>query len=114
MPPRRTSARLRPPVHEGAGADPCARLPYDAYFAGGTLYLSPDFQRDFPQAADLLAACAGADEVPVDRLPPRAAERLAACGVTCQENGRTVWISSVHAPRRLDRVCPMAAGDWYR
>lgn len=89
-------------------------FPYDAYFAGGTLYLSPDFQRDFPQAADLLAACAGADEVPVDRLPPQAAERLAACGVTCQENGRTVWISSVHAPRRLDRVCPMAAGDWYR
>ena len=31
-----------------------AGYPYDAYFAGGTLYLAPQFLQDFPQAEEAL------------------------------------------------------------
>lgn len=87
--------------------------PYDAYFANGTLYLSPAFRRDFPRAEEILAQSIGQDEVPAALLGDEAVRRLAASGVLCEENGKTMWIATVHAPRRLDGVRPMASGDRY-
>lgn len=86
--------------------------PYDAYFAGGVLYLSPGFLADFPGALETLRAAAGQSGPPA-QLPAGALARLAGCGVVRKEKGAWQWIASVHAPRLLDDVQPMAGGDWY-
>lgn len=89
--------------------------PYDGYFAGGTLYLSPSFLQAFPEALDALSSTVGeSDELPQGLLPPQAVERLLGAGVLKRdEAGVCRWIASVHAPRPLDEVRPMTAADWY-
>ncbi len=86
--------------------------PYDAYFAGGVLYLSPAFLADYPGAAALLQGALGQSGPPA-ALPAAALARLAACGVVHRTPEGWRWIASVHAPRALDGVQPMAQGDWY-
>lgn len=90
-------------------------FPYDAYFAGGVLYLSPGFLADFPQTLEALRAAVGDSPVlPDGILCEEARARLARCGVLeTDENGVLRWIASVHAPRPLDDVRVMASGDWY-
>lgn len=91
------------------------RFPRDAHMAGGTLYLSPDFLRDFPEAMDALAGVVGESGVlPEGTLCPEAACRLVNSGVLKPgEDGALHWIPNVHAPRPLDSVKPMLTGDWY-
>lgn len=90
-------------------------FPYDAYFAGGVLYLSPAFVADFPAALKELRAAVGASPVlPDGVLCAGARARLMRCGVLeTGEDGAPRWIASVHAPRPLDDVRVMASGDWY-
>jgi len=89
--------------------------PYDAYFAEGTLFLSPDFVRDYPQLPELLKALCGRpdDILPEGYLPDGAVERLLASGVLRNENGVKCWLHSVHAPQPLYEVAIMSSGDWY-
>ncbi|WP_418667866.1 sialidase family protein [Allofournierella sp.] len=88
--------------------------PYDAYFAGGVLYLSPGFVERFPGALEALAALPGDGELlPEGLLAPEAVQRLARCGALYKDGGRYKWIHSVHAPRPLAGVKVMAGGDWY-
>ena len=51
--------------------------------------------------------------MPAALLGDEAVRRLAASGVLREENGKTMWIATVHAPRRLNGVRPMASGDRY-
>lgn len=90
-------------------------FPYDAYFAGGTLYLSPSFLSAYPDALKALGSAVGPeDALPGGLLPEEAVARLVACGVLQPgEGGVRRWIHSVHAPRPLDSVRPMTSADWY-
>ena len=88
--------------------------PYDAYFAGGVLFLAPAFIRDFPGALEALGALPGdSDVLPEGVLEPAAVQRLAACGVLRRDGQRYQWIHSVHAPKPLAGVKLMDDGDWY-
>ena len=116
-------------VYHGGAARPCegpmmtvlaltpkrkTPYPYDAYFAGGVLYLSPDFVREFPGALEALAALPGDDDtLPGGTLDPAARQRLLACGALRRDGEEYIWIHSVHAPRPLAGVKVMAGGDWY-
>ncbi len=89
-------------------------FPYDAYFAEGTLFLSPAFLRDFPGAAEHLQAVRGKEILPSGILPEAAAARLTACGaLRTDPDGGLRWIHSVHAPRPLDEIRPQLSGDEY-
>ena len=90
-------------------------FPYEGYFAGGTLYLSPDFLAAFPGALAALHSAVGAnDALPEGLLPGEAVERLLRAGVLQRDGqGGYRWIASVHAPRPLDDARPMTAADWY-
>ncbi|MBQ6382019.1 MAG: hypothetical protein IJJ42_00275 [Clostridia bacterium] len=89
-------------------------FPYDAFFAEGTLFLSPAFLRDWPDALSRLQAVTGQEELPPGVLPGEAAARLEACGVLNREpDGSLRWVRSVHAPRLLNDVRPMLSGDEY-
>lgn len=90
-------------------------FPYDAYFAGGCLYLAPQFMKAFPQAMKALSDAVGSSNVLAEGvLCAEARHRLTACGVLKQgEDGLFRWIHSVHAPRPLNDVKPMLSGDWY-
>ena len=75
----------------------------------------PQFLRDFPQAEEALRGAAGGSGVlPQGVLCEEAVERLLGCGVLRRgPDGTLRWIHSVHAPRPLDDVRPMASADWY-
>ena len=90
-------------------------FPRDAYFAGGTLFLAPQFLQDFPGIMDTLLGCTGeSDLLPAGVLPPEAERRLLKSGVLFESDGGALrWIKSIHAPRPLDDVKPMLTGDWY-
>ena len=89
-------------------------FPHDAYFAEGTLFLSPAFLADFPGSLDRLRAVEGQELLPEGTLPPPALERLEAAGVLRQDpEGACRWIHAVHASRGLDQVLPMLSGDEY-
>ena len=88
--------------------------PYDAYFAGGVLFLAPAFIREFPGVLEALGALPGdSDVLPEGVLEPAAVQRLAACGVLRRDGQRYQWIHSVHAPKPLAGVKLMDGGDWY-
>lgn len=89
-------------------------FPHDAYFAEGTLFLSPAFLVDFPGSLDRLRAVEGQELLPEGTLPPPALERLEAAGVLRRDpEGACRWIHAVHASRGLDQVLPMLSGDEY-
>lgn len=89
--------------------------PYEAYFAEGTLYLSPALLADFPDAAALLSPCVGDPSglLPEGLLPPALLSRLQNSHVLTERGGTLAWKPSVHAPCPLAAVLPMAEGDWY-
>lgn len=91
------------------------RYPYDAYFAEGTLYLSPGLLEEFPKAMEMLRPfCRSEDSLlPEDALPSGLAERLMSSHVLKRNNGVLRWIPSIHAPYPLTDVKPMSDGDWY-
>ncbi|MEG0492134.1 MAG: sialidase family protein [Clostridia bacterium] len=91
------------------------RYPYEAYFAGGTLYLSPKLLTDFPTAMQSLTALCGRQDAAVaaDALPEALAKRLLACGVLLKDQSGLRWYRSIHAPCPLHQVLPMAEGDLY-
>lgn len=90
-------------------------FPYDGYFAEDTLFLSPAFLRDYPDALARLRAAEGGGTLAPGTLPESALKRLAACGVLIkEESGAYRWIRTVHAGGRMGRVKPMLTGDEYR
>ena len=89
-------------------------FPYDAFFAEGTLFLSPAFLRDFPDAAGKLEAVLGQETLPPGILSPAAEARLEACGALESDGtGGKRWIRAIHAARPLDGIRPMLSGDEY-
>lgn len=91
------------------------RYPYDAYFAGGILYLAPQLIQEYPQEVQQLCreAAQTGDPDP-QRLCQTLRSRLAACGVLKSgPDSRLHWISSVHAPCLVADVRVMPDGDWY-
>ncbi len=89
--------------------------PYDAYFAGGTLYLrrsSCGISRR--RRRPLRGAAGGSGVLPQGALCEEAVERLLGNAACCGA-GRTGRCggSTAHAPRPLDDVRPMASADWY-
>lgn len=89
--------------------------PYEAFFAGGVLYLSPDFLNDFPDAIDRLNAILGDEDLVFEKiLSSPALQRLVQSGVLQKDiNGHLRWVHSVHAPHTLEAVRPMSTADWY-
>lgn len=90
-------------------------FPRDAYMAGGTLYLAPQFMEDFPEALPILKAAVG-DSCYFDgsTLPGAALNRLLQAHVLLRDaQGDLRWCPNIHAPRPLDDVKPMLTGDWY-
>lgn len=88
--------------------------PYDGYFAEGTLFLSPAFMRDFPEAAAALEKVKGLETLPPGTLEKEAEARLEFSGALKRDgNGGYRWIRSVHAPRPLNGIEPMLTGDEY-
>ena len=62
----------------------------------------------------LRGAAGGSGVLPQGALCEEAVERLLGCGVLRRgQDGALRWIHSVHAPRPLDDVRPMASADWY-
>lgn len=58
------------------------KYPYDAYFAAGTLYLSPLFLDQHPDAMNSLREiCGECDELPENIIPAEAEDRLLRAGV---------------------------------
>lgn len=90
-------------------------FPLDAYMAGGSLYLSPQFLEAFPQAIAQLQAAIGDDPCfDPSILCPDAVDRLVKSGALFRNaSGHLQWCANVHAPRHLDDVKPMLTGDWY-
>ena len=89
-----------------------AGYPYDAYFAGGTLYLAPQFLRDFPQAEEeaLRGAAGGSGVLPQGALCEEAVERLLGCGVLRRgQDGALRWIHSVMRRARWTTCGPWRA-----
>ena len=91
------------------------RYPYDAYFAEGTLYLSPACWRNSRRLWKCCGRSAAQRTVfsPEDALPSGLAERLMSSHVLKRNNGVLRWIPSIHAPYPLTDVKPMSDGDWY-
>lgn len=89
------------------------RHPYDAYLAGGQLYLSPAMLARFPNAIALLSPLCGRADVPDGALPDDLRDALLRADVLrCAPDG-LFWYRSVHAPSPLCGVQPMNNGDWY-
>lgn len=90
-------------------------FPRDAYFAGGTLFLAPQFLESYPDAMDALRSVTGSSDIlPAGTISTEAEQRLLKSGVLFEtEDGTLHWIKSIHAPRPLDDVKPMLTGDWY-
>ena len=89
------------------------RYPYDAYLAGGTLYLSPALLARFPDGPALLAPLCGRADVPEGALPDGLVQALLATGVLRRGADGLRWYASVHASAPLAGVQPMGSGDWY-
>lgn len=89
--------------------------PYDAYFANGTLFLSPQVMQRFPQAADLLLAHSSPDGFMARQaLPPELLNILLNAHVLTEaEDGQPRWYRSIHSPRPLTDVKVIPSGDWY-
>lgn len=90
-------------------------FPLDAYMAGGSLYLSPQFIEAFPDAIERLQAAIGDDRYfDASMFCPDAVDRLVKSGALLRDaSGRLQWCPNIHAPRPLDDVKPMLTGDWY-
>lgn len=92
-----------------------AGYPYDAYFAGGTLYLAPQFLRDFPQAEEALRGAAGGSGVlPQGALCEEAVERLLGMRRAAARAGRGAAVDPQRAcAAPAGRRAAMASADWY-
>ena len=80
--------------------------------------LRPDTQYDYKFVClshnTLRGAAGGSGVLPQGALCEEAVERLLGCGVLRRgQDGALRWLHSVHAPRPLDDVRPMASADWY-
>lgn len=89
-----------------------SRYPYDAYFAEGTLYLSPDFIAKHQGCLQQLTAVTQTDCCLQD-LPKLLVEDLFKLNVLKEINSKYKWCNSIHNEKGLDKVLPMAEGDWY-
>lgn len=89
------------------------RYPYPAYFAEGTLYLSPSLLEQFPGLLKLLASYCGSQGNHPAMLPIPERDALLACGALTQEDDTLCWRHSIHAAAPLSAVNNMGGGDWY-
>lgn len=85
------------------------RHPYDAYFAEGTLFLSPAFCEKFPNAIPMLKKMVG-QGFPVVSDPDLRSALAQASVLICGDVDH--WADSVHADGLVD-VLPQGEGDWY-
>ena len=88
------------------------RHPYPAYFAEGTLFISPELELRFPRIYEQLRPFVGSQTA---ELNDRAlAKALCDAGVAVQaEDGTLRWKRSVHSRDGLQGVLPQGDGDWY-
>jgi hypothetical protein len=91
----------------------CCRYPHAAYFAEGTLFLSPQLEERFPKLAESLEPFTGEEGLPPSRLPEELRRALLECGILQSKDGQIAWLPSVHAPYPLKDIKPMGGGDWY-
>lgn len=91
------------------------RFPYQAYFAEGILYLSPELLQACPQIfVHTKEAVEKGETLPDGILDSQEiAELVKAKVLIPKENGTYRWLKSVHAPSPLAGVQPMVGGDWY-
>ena len=90
------------------------RYPHDAYFAGGTLYISPRLEAAVPSVYQELSPLCGLPGRELHHpLSPALEAALLEAQVLRREEGRLMWLESVHAPEPLHAVAPMGSGDWY-
>lgn len=88
------------------------KYPYEAYFAEGALYLSPSFMQKHLNCVSQLEAVIGMSHCPSD-LPCELVADLVKANVLKELNSEYKWYCSVHNEKVLDKVLPMAEGDWY-
>ncbi len=90
----------------------CCRYPHDAYFAEGTLFVSPQLLERFPDLQQELTPFIGEQGLAPDQLLKDLQAALLACGILKEKEGKISWLSSVHAAYPLCDIKPMGA-DWY-
>lgn len=85
--------------------------PYDAYFAGNTLFLSPTLEAACPDCYVQLALEKGNSQ---PRLPDEKLRgALLRAGVLRRTEEGLRWISRVHGGPALEAALPQGDGDWY-
>ena len=90
------------------------RYPHTAYFAGGTLYISPQLEAAAPSVYEELTPLCGLSRRELSRpLSPALEKALLEAHVLIREKDHLLWLKSVHAPQPLHAVAPMGSGDWY-
>ncbi len=89
------------------------RYPYEAYLAEGSLFLAPGLLQRHPGCLELLGGLCGQRQLPQNALPTALAEELLRAGALEKIEGGYRWYSSIHSENGLDKVLPMAEGDWY-
>ena len=112
---------------EGAGYSPCDgpmmcvsgmtpyrknRWPYDAYLAEGKLFLSPQLQRDIPDAMAEINALGSRRPVQEGELSDALLQRLLNANLLTKTPEGYVWYACVH-PKDPFEAMDMGSGDWY-
>ena len=90
----------------------CCQYPYNAYFAEGTLFISPQFYEQFPKLNEMLEPFTGEAGLLPTALPDELRTALLECGVLQRDGGQIKWLPSVHAACPLKDIKPMGS-DWY-
>ena len=83
--------------------------PYDAYFAEGTLFISPALEARFPAVYEMLAPCIGGSKA--DSLDEPLRQALASAHILTADG--KAFQKSVHGDV-LKGVLPMGGGDVYQ
>jgi hypothetical protein len=112
---------------EGAGYAPCDgpmmcvssmtphrkdRWPYDAYLAEGKLFLSPQLQREIPNAIMQIDALGSRRPVQDGELSDALLQKLLACNLLHESPNGYEWYACVH-PKDPFEALDMGSGDWY-
>lgn len=88
------------------------RWPYDAYFAEGKVFLSPQLQRDIPDAIAQINALKSSRPVQKGELSALLLDRLLKINLLKESPEGYVWYDCVHPKESLEAL-DMGSGDWY-
>ena len=112
---------------EGSGFAPCDgsmmcvsgmtphrknRWPYDAYLAEGKVFLSPQLQRDIPDAMTQINALGSRRPVQEGELSDELLQRLLEANLLTKTPEGYTWYACVH-PKVPFEALDMGSGDWY-